>query len=119
LGLGQVGVTAAAGAILAVVLALAASPLMPIGPARIAEPNPGLSVNWAVLGLGGVGTVLLLLARVAWPALRLASAPAGVQGKAEAGGDEHASRILETATRAGVPASAAVGLRLVLEPGRG
>ena len=29
----------------AVVIAVAASPLMPIGPARLAEPSPGISVN--------------------------------------------------------------------------
>ena len=119
LGLGQVAVTAAAGALIAVILAVAASPLMPIGPARIAEPHPGVNINAAILGLGGIAVVVLILARVAWPALRLASAPAGAQGAAEAAGAEHPSRLLESATRAGAPASAAVGLRLALEPGRG
>ena len=46
---------------------------MPIGPARIAEPDPGISVNWAILGLGAIAIVVLLVARVVWPALRLAS----------------------------------------------
>ena len=41
------------GAFLAVVGAILASPLMPIGPARIAEPNPGMSFDpiVAVIGL--------------------------------------------------------------------
>src|SRR5207249_11742164 len=102
----------------AVVASILASPFMPIGPARIAEPHPGTAANWAVLGLGAVAIVVLLLVRLAWPAWRLAAAPAGVQGTVEAAGDERTSRILELATRAGAP-SAAVGVRLALEPGRG
>ena len=35
-----------AGAILAVAIAVAASPLMPIGAARLAEPDPGVRPTW-------------------------------------------------------------------------
>ena len=35
-----------AGAILAVAIAVAASPLMPIGAARLAEPEPGVGPTW-------------------------------------------------------------------------
>ncbi|MCU1450399.1 MAG: hypothetical protein JWP02_2569 [Acidimicrobiales bacterium] len=118
LHLGEVSVVAAAGAALAVAVALLASTFMPIGPARIAEPHPGIAANWAVLGLGAAAIVVLLIVRVAWPAWRLAGARAGVQGTVDEG-NEHPSRLLEAATRAGAPASAAVGLRLALEPGRG
>ena len=47
---------------------------MPIGPARLAEPDPGLSADVTVLAAGFAAIVVLLLARVAWPAWRLASA---------------------------------------------
>ena len=40
------------GAVVAVVGAALASPLMPIGPARLAEPHPGFAINVAILGLG-------------------------------------------------------------------
>ena len=64
--LGEVRVLpmALAGAALAVLVAIAASPLMPIGVAESAEPNPGVEVNVAVLSLGalavaGLGTLFL------------------------------------------------------------
>ena len=119
LGLAEATVVAVVGALVAVALAAAASPLMPIGPARIAEPHPGFSVNWAILGLGALAVVGLLVARAAWAAWRLASAPAGVQGTLDVRGAERPSRLLEGVTRSGAPASAAVGVRLALEPGRG
>jgi hypothetical protein len=72
-GLLQVGAAAAAGAAAAVGLAIAASPLMPIGTARLAEPDPGVSVDAAVLTAGAVVIVVLAVARVARTARRLAS----------------------------------------------
>jgi hypothetical protein len=119
LGLLEVGAVAVAGAVVAVVVAIAASPVMPIGPARIADPNPGLSADWAVLGVGGLAIVALLAAREAWAVFRLASAPAGVQGTAEAAGADRPSRVLQGVTRAGAPATVSIGVRLALEPGRG
>jgi ABC-type antimicrobial peptide transport system permease subunit len=119
LGLAETAVVALAGALVAVVLAIAASPYMPIGPARVAEPHPGFTVNWAILGLGVLLMVALLVARVAWPVWRMAAARAGVQGTLEVPSADRTSRLVEEATRAGAPASAAVGIRLALEPGRG
>jgi hypothetical protein len=84
----EVGLAAASGAAAACGVAVAASPLMPIGPARLAEPDPGVSVNAAVLAAGFAAITVLLLARVAWPAWRQASArlsaehdAAGTQGQ--------------------------------------
>ncbi len=114
----QVGVAAAAGAAVACGVAVAASPLMPIGPARLAEPDPGLSVDVPVLAAGFVATVALLLARAAWPAWRQASArhqaardPAGVPGRR--------SQAAEWLAQAGAPLTAVTGVRLALDPGRG
>ena len=82
----QVVTAAAAGAVLACGTAVAASPLMPIGPARLAEPAPGVSVDGVVLGVGAVGIVLLMLAWTAWPAWRASTAwrtaPGGPAGPA-------------------------------------
>jgi hypothetical protein len=47
-------VIAAGGAVVSVVLAIALSPLAPLGLARRAEIHPGVSANLAVLGLGAV-----------------------------------------------------------------
>ena len=52
LSLARLALVTAAGAALAMVIAIAASPLMPIGAARLAEPHPGTDVNLAVLGAG-------------------------------------------------------------------
>src|SRR5215470_5891383 len=52
LSLASVAVVTTAGALLAVSIAVAASALMPIGPARLAEPSPGVEINLAILGAG-------------------------------------------------------------------
>jgi hypothetical protein len=116
-GLMEVGLTATAGALLAVGVAVAASPLMPIGPARLAEPDPGVNVNVPVLAVGAGVTVALLVARVAWPAWRLASAGHGERDAA--GAVSRRPLLAQWATRAGATVTAAVGVRLALEPGRG
>jgi len=115
LGLAEAAIVATAGAVLAAVVAALASPYTPIGPSRIAEPHPGFAVNRTILGVGGLAIIVLLVARVAWPAWRYARAQEAI----EAEGAERPSRLVEDATRAGVRASAAVGIRLALEPGRG
>ena len=52
-GLIEVGAAAVIGAMVAAGVAVAASPLMPIGPARLAEPDPGVSAD--ATGAGGWG----------------------------------------------------------------
>ena len=117
-GLVEVGAAAAAGAVLACGVAIAASPLMPIGPARLAEPDPGLSVDVPVLAVGFIAIVILLVARVAWPAWRLASArraaerdAAGERRPPLAGG--------RWLARLGAPVTAVTGVRLAFDPGQG
>jgi len=46
---------------IAVAVAIALSPLWPIGLARVAEPSPGIEVNVAVLGVGGLAVFLGVL----------------------------------------------------------
>src|ERR1700722_1889655 len=54
------GLAAAAGATLGVAAALIASLWMPIGLASLAEPDPGFSADWLVLGTGWAVAVLLV-----------------------------------------------------------
>jgi ABC-type lipoprotein release transport system permease subunit len=107
-------VIALGGGLIAVAAAVLASPLTPVGPARLAEPHPGVAVNVAVLGMGLGLIVVLVLAQVivsTWSAIRRA----GV----DTTGHTRPSRIVDVAARAGLPAPAVAGLRLALEPGRG
>jgi hypothetical protein len=113
-GLAEVGAAAAAAAVIAVAAAVAASPLMPIGPAGLAEPGPGVSVDVTVLGLGAAAMAALLVARVAWAAWRDGSA-ASTAGTARAA----TSGVVAWLAGAGVPVTAATGARFALQPGRG
>ena len=49
------------GAVLAAVTAWLVSPIMPIGLARRAEPDPGLSADWSVLCLGAIAVTVVVL----------------------------------------------------------
>jgi len=105
------GLAAAAGATLGVAAAIIASGWMPIGAASIAEPSPGMSADWLVLGVGWAASVLLVLAATAaitWTGLRAAPAAVARRSPAVAAG-----------ARAGLPVAAIVGARFALEAGRG
>ena len=116
-GLLEVAAATAAGGAAAVVIAIAASPLMPVGPARLAEPDPGVSVNGPVLAAGFAAIAALLLARVAVTAWRQASARAARRRTAaEPWPAPPAAR--RPPGRAGAPLGAVTGLRLALDPGR-
>ena len=115
-GLVEVGAAAAAGAAVACGVAIAVSPLMPIGPARLAEPDPGVNVDGMVLGVGFAAIVVLLLARAAWPAWRQASARPSAEAD-PAGGRR--SRVAGRLAGSGAPVTAVTGVRLALDPGRG
>jgi hypothetical protein len=107
-----------AGGVLAVAVAVAASPLMPIGPARLAEPDPGVEVNLVILGAGFAAIALLplaLLAGAAWRAARAAGGPLGVAEPAQPG---RRSRIGGALARTG-SVTGGVGLAMAFEPGRG
>src|SRR5215472_5872043 len=117
-GLIEVAASAVAGALLACGVAVAASPLMPIGPARLAEPDPGLGADVAVLAAGFAATVILLLVRVAWLAWRLASARHAAERDA-AGAPGRRSQAAERLARAGAPVAAVTSVRLAFDPGQG
>jgi ABC-type antimicrobial peptide transport system permease subunit len=105
-----------AGAALAVAIAIAGSPLMPIGPARLADPSPGISVDPLVLGAGFAAIVVLplaILAPAAWRAATRAAGPAGtpaIPGRPSA---------LGAALSRWGSVTGGLGVRMAFEPGRG
>ena len=118
LSLARLAAVTVAGAVIAVAVAVAASPLMPIGPAHLAEPHLGTEVNLAVLAAGFAVIAVLPLAvlvPVAWRAAARAGGPLGV---AEPAAPTLASRLGSALGLAGsVPGSA--GVRMAFEPGHG
>jgi hypothetical protein len=119
LHLGRTGAVGVLAAVVSFGVALACSPLMPIGPARSAEPEPGFAADLTVLGLGTIALVTLLLAWTTVPAWRAASVPAGVSATTEPPGRQRPSRLVSMAVGSGLPISATTGIRMALEPGRG
>ena len=111
----RASVVALVAASLAVVGAIALSPLTPIGPARNAEPDPGVRLDAPVLVVGGLAIVLAVLALAAIPAWWYSRAGRSVAERAPA----RASRVSEWLRGAGAPLPAASGVRMALEPGRG
>jgi hypothetical protein len=101
-----------AGATLGLAGAIVASRWMPIGLASIAEPRPGIDVDWVVLGPGWVIVPLLTLAGSAAAAAAELSA-----GRRQ--GPQRPSVAAAWAAAANVPVSLVVGTRFALEPGRG
>jgi ABC-type lipoprotein release transport system permease subunit len=108
-----------AGAVLALALAIAVSPLFPVGLAAIAEPSPGVDADWPVLALGMAGVVVAVTCCAAWPAWRAgryagssSPAAAGVPGVSRASGVSVLARGIRS-----VPV--ATGIRLSLHRGAG
>jgi hypothetical protein len=85
--------------------------------AALAEPDPGVSADAAVLAAGGAVIVAMLVTRVAWPARRLASAGARPGGAPAVTMPRSRSAARPAAIVA--PVTAAVGVRLAVESGRG
>jgi ABC-type antimicrobial peptide transport system permease subunit len=119
LSLARLGIVTVTGAIVALAVAIAASPLMPIGPARLAEPHPGVEVNLAILGAGFAAIALLPLAVLTPPAWRAAHQAQGPLGVAEPiARQSRPSRLAAALTRAGSVTGGA-GVAMAFEPGHG
>ena len=118
LSLAGVALVTTAGAAAAVAVAIAASPLMPIGPARFAEPSPGIDVSLPVLGAGFLIIAIAPLLVLAPGAARAAARAPGALGLAEPAALVQPSRLARALGRVGsVPGS--LGVRMALEPGHG
>jgi hypothetical protein len=103
---------AVAGMALAIPAAYALSVFTPIGLARRAEISPGLSFDTPVLLGGAVLLTLLLTARTAVTAQRVA----WTQDDATARSLGRGSRLARWMARRGFPSPAVTGIRLVFEP---
>ena len=103
-----------AGAIIGLGGAAVASTLMPIGLARVAEPNNGFSIDALVLGVGALATVLVVMALAAWPMWKYSKGvPDAPLGAATP------SRVARTAAVSGLSPAMSTGVSLALESGRG
>src|SRR5580693_8046596 len=119
LSLARLGIVTVTGAIVAIAIAIAASPLMPIGPARLAEPHPGMEVNLAILGAGFAVIALLPLAVLVPPAWRAARQVQGPLGLAEpTARQSRPSRLAAALTHPGSVTGGA-GVAMAFEPGHG
>ena len=110
----RAGVVAAIGAGGAVAVAILLSPLTPVGLARIAEPDPGFTIDpWMLAAAVGATLILVpLLSLVSsWRAARHAFATPAVAARG--------SSFADGLARIGFPSSAQSGVRLAIEPGRG
>ena len=86
-------VIAVAGTGLAVLGAIAASPHLPFGVARRADPDPGLHADWFVLGLGALGLIAIVVAIASVEALHSTRiAPARRGRSAGCPGSPHVGR---------------------------
>jgi hypothetical protein len=110
---GPVLVAVAVGAALAMLVAWLASPSLPFGVARQADPDPGLHFDAFALGVGAVVMLAVIAALVsiaAWRAVRTQSVEASARRAS------WFTRALEGSRAA--PA-ATVGIRMALQPERG
>jgi hypothetical protein len=122
-GLVRAALIGGTGGLIAVAVALAASPAFPVGLAGIAEPRPGFAADWTVLGLGLLGVTAATCCCAAWPARRAAltgTAAAPYRGPAAApGAARRGGRAAPAAARLGRPVTLALGGRLALHRGAG
>ena len=114
---GLIGILGAVvlGSLLAFAVALALSPIAPLGPVRAVYPNSGFAVDWTVLGFG---FVLLV---VALGSVALAQSFRGTSRRTARSRQvpTRRSSIARGAEAAGMPVAAVVGVHFALEPGRG
>jgi putative ABC transport system permease protein len=104
----------AAGSLLAAVVAVALSPLAPLGSVRPVYPYPGIAFDWTVLGAG----VLVLMSVLSLLAVVLAyrRMPHRMTlRRTRARG----SAVVRMASGSGLPPPAVEGIRLALDPGTG
>jgi hypothetical protein len=103
------------GSVFAAAVAVALTPLSPIGPVHSIYPYKGLSFDWLVLGLG-FALIMLVLAVIATylarrRALRNVSGPRRFAASA-------GSRVARRLAEIGLPVTLVVGVRFATEPGR-
>jgi len=105
-----------AGVLLAEVVAVALSPLTPLGPVRPVYPHPGIAFDWTVLGWGFAVTLLLLVA-IGFLLARREVRRATTRGTRISWRRE--SALIRSLAGWGLPVSVVTGVRFALESGRG
>jgi ABC-type antimicrobial peptide transport system permease subunit len=113
---GRALVIAIGGAVIAVGGAIAASPLLPFGVARRADPDPGVHADWRVLAPGVLGVVAVVFAIAAVAALR--STRIAVRRRSAAR-PALGSRVAGALTGSGLSPAASMGLHMATDPGSG
>ena len=104
-------VVGVAGAIGAVAVAVALSPIAPLGEARMAEASTGFDFDALVLPLGALATVMAVLALGLWPAWRAARTLRGDDGAATT----RPSAVVTRLVALGARPAAVIGVRNALE----
>ena len=115
-GLAGILASIVVGSLLAGAVAVALSPLSPLGPVRSVYPDPGVAFDWTVLGLGLLVLVLGLSAIAVVLAYR--NAPDRTFRRSRVA-PAHNSKAIHAAAAAGLPTPAVIGVRFALEPGQG
>ena len=100
-----------AGAVGAVLIATALSPIAPLGEARLAEDSTGIAFDSLVLLLGALATVAVVLALGLWPAWRAAR----TRRMDERAGPSRSSTVVRNLVTLGAPPTAVIGVRNALE----
>jgi FtsX-like permease family len=111
--IGRAVAISAVGGLMAAVLGVALSPLLPVGLARVAEPHPGIDADVPVLAAGLTAAILVTAACAALPAWRAAA-----EGPL-AGPSQHQRRTVISRLAAAGPVPLALGIRLALHRGAG
>jgi FtsX-like permease family len=102
------------GVLLAVGVAVALSPLAPLGQLHGLEPDPGISADWAVLGIGAAFLLVLLAGATAL----LAYAEAAQRSERHRELTRRPAVAAATAPL-GLPATATTGIGFAFDPGSG
>jgi hypothetical protein len=102
----------------ATLLAVAVSPLFPVGLARIADPSLGIRADGAVVVIGALATVIATVVCAA-PAARRAAAAPMAPARPVAAGRVPRRPAAATATSGIGNVSALLGVRLAVQPGAG
>ena len=101
------------GSVLAAGVAVALSPLAPVGPARAVYPTLGVATDWTVVGPGFLALVVTLGAVTVAIAYR--GSPHRAVGRAQP--LRRGSAVVRGVVGSGLPVPAAIGVRFALEPG--
>jgi hypothetical protein len=103
------------GVVLAVAVAVALSPLAPLGPVRAVYPDRGLAWDWTVLGLGAATLLIVLGASTVF--ITLANSPRGSRSAQSLG--PRRSAAVRRIQLLGLPLAPTMGAHFALESPRG